>query len=166
MVTTNNEERDPVCGMNVQTGDQFTQIYRGRKFRFCSGLCASKFSAHPEHYANAITVAQANGAARRIAYFSMEVAVDPKLPTYSGGLGVLAGDTLKSCADLRIPVIGISLLYRKGYFEQKLDERGDQRELATVWDPGQVLQRLSPVVRISIEERDLAIAAWSTRSAA
>ena len=54
----------------------------------------------------------------------MEVAIGPGMPTYSGGLGVLAGDTLKSCADLRVPVVGVTLLFREGYFDQGLDEAG------------------------------------------
>ena len=51
---------------------------------------------------------------RLIAYFSMEIAVDPDMPTYSGGLGVLAGDTIRSAADLNIPMVAVTLLYRKG----------------------------------------------------
>ena len=64
-----------------------------------------------------------------IAYFSMEIALDPAIPTYSGGLGVLAGDTLRAAADLCVPMIGMTLLYRKGYFRQHLDERGNQTEI-------------------------------------
>jgi starch phosphorylase len=56
-----------------------------------------------------------------IAYFSMEVGLDPAMPTYSGGLGVLAGDTLSAAADLAIPMVGVTLLHRKGYFHQHLD---------------------------------------------
>jgi len=67
-----------------------------------------------------------------VAYFSMEIALDKAIPTYSGGLGVLAGDTLRSMADLAVPVVGITLLHRKGYFEQHLDEHGNQTG-TTVW---------------------------------
>ena len=63
-----------------------------------------------------------------IAYFSMEVAVRPAIPTYNGGLGILAGDTLRAAADLSVPMIGMTLLYRKGFFRQHLDERGNQTE--------------------------------------
>ncbi|HEU4788017.1 MAG TPA: hypothetical protein VFS57_11420, partial [Gemmatimonadaceae bacterium] len=52
-----------------------------------------------------------------VAYFSMEIALDPAIPTYSGGLGVLAGDTLRSAADLAVPIVGVTLLDRKGYFQ-------------------------------------------------
>ena len=52
---------------------------------------------------------------RTVAYFSMEIAIDTALPTYSGGLGVLAGDTIKAAADLGVPMVAITLLYKKGY---------------------------------------------------
>jgi starch phosphorylase len=65
---------------------------------------------------------------RTIAYFSMEIALDPAMPTYSGGLGVLAGDTVRSAADLKVPMVAITLLHRKGYFRQKLDASGWQVE--------------------------------------
>ncbi len=54
----------------------------------------------------------------KIAYFSMEIGIDEHIPTYSGGLGILAGDTLKSCADLNVPIVGVTLLSEKGYFYQ------------------------------------------------
>ena len=65
--------------------------------------------------------------ARTIAYFSMEIALDPAVPTYSGGLGVLAGDTLRSAADTGAPMVAVSLCHRKGYFQQHLDAEGKQR---------------------------------------
>ena len=58
----------------------------------------------------------------RVAYFSMEVALDPAMPTYSGGLGILAGDTLRSAADLGVPMVAVTLLHRKGYFRQRIDD--------------------------------------------
>ena len=67
----------------------------------------------------------------KIAYFSMEIGLDKHIPTYSGGLGILAGDTLKSCADLNVPIVGITLLSENGYFYQKIDEEGNQIELPT-----------------------------------
>lgn len=59
-----------------------------------------------------------------VAYFSMEIALDPAMPTYSGGLGILAGDTIRSAADLKVPMVAVTLLHRKGYFSQKLDSSG------------------------------------------
>ena len=67
-----------------------------------------------------------------IAYFSMEIALEEGMPTYSGGLGVLAGDTIRSAADLRVPLVAISLLHRKGYFYQRLDADGWQRSAGRV----------------------------------
>ena len=63
-----------------------------------------------------------------IAYFSMEIALENRIPTYSGGLGVLAGDTLRAAADLALPMVGVSLLHRQGYFVQRLDADGTQHE--------------------------------------
>jgi starch phosphorylase len=63
---------------------------------------------------------------RTIAYFSMEIALSPALPTYSGGLGMLAGDTLRSAADTTAPMVAISLVHRLGYFRQKLSDIGQQ----------------------------------------
>ena len=64
----------------------------------------------------------------RVAYFSMEIALESSIATYSGGLGVLDGDTLRAAADLGLPMCGVTLLYRKGYFRQHLDEAGGQSE--------------------------------------
>ena len=74
----------------------------------------------------------------------MEIALDPSMPTYSGGLGVLAGDTLRA-ADLGAPMVGVTLVYRKGYFEQRLDERGNQSEIPALWKPEEVLEPMKPV---------------------
>ena len=95
-----------------------------------------------------------------VAYFSMDVAVDSKIPTYSGGLGVLAGDMLRSAADLEIPMIAVSLIHRKGYFEQRLDSRGNQMESPADWTPETHLERLSPTVSVMIEGRAVRVGAW------
>ena len=99
----------------------------------------------------------------RIAYFSMDVAVDSKIPTYSGGLGVLAGDMLRSAADLEIPLIAVSLIHRKGYFVQRLDARGNQSESPSDWSPESRLQRLSPRVSVYVEGRNVQVGAWEYR---
>src|SRR4051812_29881826 len=77
-----------------------------------------------------------------IAYFSMEICLDQAIPTYSGGLGVLAGDTLRSAADLGLPMVGVTLLHRKGYFHQVIDDQGNQSERPVEWKPEQVLKEL------------------------
>lgn len=95
-----------------------------------------------------------------IAYFSMEIAIDPKLPTYSGGLGVLAGDTLRSAADMGIPVVAVTLAHRKGYFQQHLNEQGIQSEEEQGWSPEQLLTEEEPRVVINIEGRPVQVRAW------
>ena len=97
---------------------------------------------------------------QKIAYFSMELAVDAAMPTYSGGLGVLAGDTLRSAADLEVPIVAVTLLPRKGYFRQILEPNGHQREIADEWDPAQHLERLAATACINLEGRRVAIRAW------
>ena len=74
-----------------------------------------------------------------VAYFSMEIAVTPSMPTYSGGLGILAGDTLRSAADLGLPLVAVTLAHRKGYFRQHLDANGIQTEENQPWKPEEVL---------------------------
>lgn len=96
----------------------------------------------------------------RAAYFSMEIALDPAIPTYSGGLGILAGDTLRSAADLGLPVAGVTLLYRQGYFEQRLDTHGNQTESPSQWDPTMTLELKEPLASIQIEGRTVRVRAW------
>lgn len=98
---------------------------------------------------------------RRIAYFSMEIGLTESIPTYSGGLGILAGDTLKAAADLGVPILGITLLAEKGYFTQELDPKtGEQRERPTEWDVKGQLKLLKPKVDVQIEGRDVNIRVW------
>ncbi|RLG14611.1 MAG: alpha-glucan family phosphorylase [Candidatus Nanohalarchaeota archaeon] len=97
---------------------------------------------------------------RNIAYFSMEIGLDSKIPTYSGGLGILAGDTIRSCADLHIPVVATTLLYRKGYFTQKLDSHGNQTESDVKWKPELFLKKTDKKVIVEIEDRKVAVTAW------
>jgi starch phosphorylase len=96
----------------------------------------------------------------RVAYFSMEIALESDVPTYSGGLGVLAGDMLKSAADLRLPMVAVSMVHRYGYFVQRLDERGQQHELPDAWTPERRLERVPETVVIQIEGRNVRVGAW------
>ncbi len=96
----------------------------------------------------------------QVAYFSMEIALDAGMPTYSGGLGVLAGDTLRSAADLGIPVVAVTLLHRKGYFRQRLAVDGRQSEEPQYWRPEAVLEEMPGRGEVSIEGRLVAIRAW------
>lgn len=97
---------------------------------------------------------------RTVAYFSMDVAVNSQIPTYSGGLGVLAGDMLRSAADLEIPMVAVSLVHRKGYFDQRLDSYGNQLESPAEWSPETHLERLAPKVVVAIEGRQVYVGAW------
>jgi glycogen phosphorylase len=98
--------------------------------------------------------------ARKIAYFSMEIALESGIPTYSGGLGVLAGDTIRAAADLSIPMVAVTLLYRKGYFYQRLDERGWQSEEPVAWVVEDFLEEMPARVSVAIEGRGVSLRAW------
>src|SRR5919198_5634765 len=95
-----------------------------------------------------------------IAYFSMEIGLDAAIPTYSGGLGVLAGDTLRAAADLGIPLVAVTLLHRRGYFRQHLDTAGNQSESSVMWVPEEVLEPMSQSVTVPIEGRSVQVCAW------
>jgi starch phosphorylase len=98
----------------------------------------------------------------RIAYFSMEIALEDAIPTYSGGLGVLAGDTMRSAADLAVPVVGVTLASRQGYFRQGIVE-GAQREQAQAWEPRDHAKPLPVKVPVRIGGSDVWITAWEYR---
>ena len=98
--------------------------------------------------------------AGHVAYFSMEIAIHPSMPTYSGGLGVLAGDTLRSAADLGIPLIAFTLIHRKGYFQQHLDRSGLQSEEVQPWDPAAFCTEEPARVTVSIEDRIVTVRTW------
>jgi glycogen phosphorylase len=95
-----------------------------------------------------------------IAYFSMEIALEAGMPTYSGGLGVLAGDTLRSAADLEIPLIAVTLLHRGGYFYQRLDASGWQREEPVKWVVDDFCKTLPQKVSVAIEGRNVSLRVW------
>jgi len=94
------------------------------------------------------------------AYFSMEIALEAGLPTFAGGLGILAGDTLRSAADMGLPMAGVTLLHRKGYFEQHLDARGNQSETPSIWTPEKALQPLEAHASLVLEGQKISIRAW------
>jgi len=95
-----------------------------------------------------------------VAYFCMEVGLDPAVPTYAGGLGMLAGDTLSAAADLGVPMVGLTLLHRKGYFRQHLDGEGNQTESPALWSPEKLLELMPERVSVTIEGRPVYIRAW------
>src|ERR1700685_606281 len=105
-------------------------------------------------------VTQAHSPKRFVAYFSMEIALENAMPSYSGGLGVLAGDTIRAAADIRLPMVAVSLLYRKGYFTQRLAEDGSQTEEAVEWRIEDFLHEEAPRVTLPIENRRVELRCW------
>jgi glycogen phosphorylase len=97
---------------------------------------------------------------RKIAYFSMEIGLESGMPTYSGGLGVLAGDTIRAAAELNVPMVAVTLLHREGYFYQKLDSDGVQTEDPVQWVVEDFLEPLEPTVTVNLEGRDVKLKAW------
>jgi glycogen phosphorylase len=97
---------------------------------------------------------------RKIAYFSMEIALESAMPTYSGGLGVLAGDTIRSAADLHVPMVAISLLHRAGHFHQRFDATSWQREEPVEWKVEQFLAEMPARTTLTIEGRTVCLRCW------
>ncbi|MDH4268417.1 MAG: glycogen/starch/alpha-glucan phosphorylase, partial [Deltaproteobacteria bacterium] len=97
---------------------------------------------------------------RSVAYFSMEIGLEDRIPTYSGGLGVLAGDTIRSAADLKVPMVAVTLLYRKGYFRQKLEADGWQREEPAAWAVEDFLEEMPQRTSVTVEGRTVHLRAW------
>jgi len=95
-----------------------------------------------------------------VAYFSMEIGLEKSIPTYSGGLGVLAGDTIRSAADMSVPLVAVSLVHRKGYFRQRLDSVGNQREEPVDWPVAERLAAVEARVAVEIENRNVRLRAW------
>ena len=96
----------------------------------------------------------------KIAYFSMEIALKPKIHTYSGGLGILAGDSLRSAADLEIPMIFVTQISRAGYIKQKIDGNGNQIHSPDPWEPHKWATPLRAKIAVTIEGRDVWILPW------
>jgi starch phosphorylase len=136
--------RDPVCGMPLDPSKtQFTANFLSRQYYFDSEYCMSSFI---------------EGA--KIAYFSMEIGINSDMPTYSGGLGVLAGDVIRSSADLRIPLVAVTLISKKGYLKQKITPDGWQIEYPEEWDPSKFMKLLPETATIKIAGRDVRIGVW------
>ncbi len=97
---------------------------------------------------------------RRLAYFSMEIGLDGEIPTYSGGVGILAGDTIRAAADLQVPTVAVTLLHRKGYFYQRLDATGWQREEPVEWVVQDHLVEMPQRVAVTLEGRTVRLCCW------
>ena len=98
-----------------------------------------------------------------VAYFSMEICLEAGMPTYSGGLGVLAGDTIRSAADLEVPMVAVSLLHRRGHFFQRLDARGRQSEEPVAWPVNDFAELIDEQATVDIEGRTVHVRAWQYR---
>ncbi len=135
--------RDPVCGLPLnETNTEFKAEVRGRTYHFCGEYCKRAFLR-----------------GKRIAYFSMEIGLNNDFHTYSGGLGVLAGDMIKSSADLKIPLVGVTLVSRKGYLRQELRD-GKQIEYPDEWMPSKLMTELPTQVELNIQNRKVRVKAW------
>jgi len=95
-----------------------------------------------------------------VAYFSMEIGLESGMPTYSGGLGVLAGDTIRSAADLDVPMVAVSLIHRRGYFFQRLDAQGHQSEEPVAWPVNDFAELIDERATVDIEGRTVHVRAW------
>jgi len=136
--------KDPVCGMPLDPAKApFTTNFLSRQYYFDSEYCMNSF---------------VEGA--KIAYFSMEIGINTDMPTYSGGLGVLAGDVIRSSADLRIPLVAVTLISKKGYLKQKITPDGWQIEYPEEWDPSAFMKLLPETATVKIEGRDVKIGVW------
>jgi starch phosphorylase len=90
----------------------------------------------------------------------MEIGLEVEIPTYSGGLGILAGDTIRAAADLQVPMVAMTLLYRKGYFYQRLDATGWQREEPVEWVVEDHLVEMPQRVAVTLEGRTVQLRCW------
>ena len=99
----------------------------------------------------------------QVAYISMEIAVDSNIPTYSGGLGVLSGDTVRAAADLELPMVGLCLCYSSGYFYQFFNEYGDQKEREISWNFFYEFEKIDKPIKLKIEDKEVLVSAWLYR---
>jgi starch phosphorylase len=136
--------KDPVCGMPLDPSKaQFTANFLSRQYYFDTEYCMNSFVE-----------------GSKIAYFSMEIGINTDMHTYSGGLGVLAGDVIRSSADLKIPLVALTLFSKKGFLQQKLTPDGWQMEVPDEWDPSKFMKLLPETVTVKIEGRDVGIGVW------
>jgi starch phosphorylase len=98
-----------------------------------------------------------------VAYISMEIGIDSNIPTYSGGLGVLSGDTVRSAADLEIPMVAVCLCYSSGYFYQLFNEKGEQKEKEIEWNFFYEFEKIETPISLKIENKEVLVSAWLYR---
>jgi starch phosphorylase len=136
--------KDPTCGVPVEPETaEFKAEVRGKTYYFCSDYCRRIFLERSY-----------------VAFFSMEVGIKSEMPTYSGGLGVLAGDIIRSSADLKIPLVAVTLVSRKGYTKQRITEDGSQVEEPDEWDPSQFMDLMPAEINVNISGRAIKVRSW------
>src|SRR5258708_2989218 len=124
-----------------------------------SGFPRDSGGPHPKREASEMA-SPVNSVKRLIAYFSMEIALENAMPSYSGGLGVLAGDTIRAAADLRLPMGAVSLLYRQGFFTQRLSEDGSQTEEPAEGRAEDFLTEERAGASVPLEDRRVELRCW------
>ncbi len=127
---------DPVRFLGAIPAERLRTL--GRDKRFIKRLELARADLDEYMTGNRWYQSLGEGAPRSIGYFSPEFGITAVLPQYSGGLGILAGDHLKSASDLGVPIVGVGLLYRHGYFRQSLSREGWQQERYPVLDPDEL----------------------------
>jgi starch phosphorylase len=133
--------RDPVRLLGQVAPQRLTALAADRRFLRRLGDAADDLNDYlsgPRWYQNQLALPDPPGLPTAIAYFSPEFGITATLPQYSGGLGILAGDHLKAASDLGVPIIGVGLLYRHGYFRQSLSKDGWQQERYPLLDPNEL----------------------------
>ena len=136
--------KDPSCGFPLNPEKtNFKTVFLSKQYFFDSEYCMQNF---------------VHGA--KVAYFSMEIGVDSNVPTYSGGLGVLAGDVVRSSADLRLPLVAVTLISKKGYLKQKITSDGRQLEFSDDWEPSKFMKLLPETATVNISGRPVKVGAW------
>jgi len=135
--------KDPVCGLPLtEPKEEFKVEVRGQTYHFCGEYCKRAFLR-----------------GKKIAYFCMEIGLNNDIHSYSGGLGVLAGDMIKSSADLKIPLVGVTLVSTKGYLKQEIKD-GKQIEHPDDWTPSDFMHELPNQVELKIKNRTVKVKAW------
>ena len=95
-----------------------------------------------------------------VAYFSAEIGISPSIHTYSGGLGILAGDHIKSAADLGVNMVAVTLMYKEGYFKQRMDEEGNQTEVYPRFEPDPMMEKLEGTISLPLRGREVQVQVW------
>ncbi|MGZ4685079.1 alpha-glucan family phosphorylase [Oryzihumus sp.] len=129
--------KDPVRLLSALSADELEALAADEAFVARVDAAAAdlgRYVTEPRWYQDWAASVE-GGAPRAIAYFSPEFGITEVLPQYSGGLGILAGDHLKSASDLGVPIVGVGLFYKTGYFKQSLNLDGWQQETYPVLDP-------------------------------